>query len=162
KTPLGKRRTVFAQAPEHDLAAIEEALVEREPITVVVSDKGWVRALKGHVADLSSLSFKSDDKLGSAFFAETTSKLLMLATNGRFYTIDASKLPGGRGHGEPMRLLVDLDQDAGIVSVFGYKGCRTLLVGSQTRCGFNIAEDECLANTRKGRQVLNVQQNDCA
>src|SRR4029079_12476493 len=96
KTPLGKRRTDFAEAPEHDLSAIEEALVEREPITVVVSQKGWVRALKGHVSDLGSLSFKTDDGLGFSFPAETTSKLLLFATNGRFYTLDASKLPGGR------------------------------------------------------------------
>ncbi|WP_297353535.1 DNA topoisomerase IV subunit A, partial [Paraburkholderia sp.] len=85
KTPLGKRRTIFADAPEHDLAALEESLVEREPVTVVISDKGWVRTLKGHVADLSGLVFKTDDKLGQSFFAETTSKLLLLATNGRFY-----------------------------------------------------------------------------
>src|SRR5690348_6581484 len=97
KTPLGKRRTQFADAPEHDLAAIEEAFVEREPVTVVVSEKGWVRTLKGHVADLSGLSFKTDDKLDKAFFAETTSKLLLLATNGKFYSLDVAKLPGGRG-----------------------------------------------------------------
>src|SRR6202142_4049149 len=103
KTPLGKRRTHFADAPEHDLAAIEEAFVEREPVTVVVSDKGWVRTLKGQVADLSGLTFKTDDRLSSAFFAETTSKLLLFATNGKFYSLDVAKLPGGRGHGEPIR-----------------------------------------------------------
>src|SRR5207247_6756340 len=89
KTPLGKRRTEFAEAPEHDLAAIEEAFVEREPITVVVSQKGWVRTMKGQVADLSGLAFKTDDAFGSSFFAETTSKLLLFATNGKFYTLDA-------------------------------------------------------------------------
>jgi topoisomerase-4 subunit A len=94
KTPLGKRRTGFAEAPAHDVAAIEEALVEREPITVVVSEKGWIRALRGQVADLANLTFKTDDELKLAFFAETTSKLLIFATNGRFYTIDAAKLPG--------------------------------------------------------------------
>src|SRR5205807_883885 len=102
KTPLGKRRTSFALAPEHDEAAIEAAMVEREPVTVVVSDKGWIRALRGHVSDLSAIAFKADDRLKLAFFAETTSKLLVFATNGRFYTIEASKLPGGRGHGEPV------------------------------------------------------------
>ncbi|TKW70611.1 MAG: DNA topoisomerase IV subunit A, partial [Bradyrhizobium icense] len=84
KTKLGKRRTTFADAPEHDLAAIEEAFVEREPVTVVVSEKGWVRTMKGHVEDLSGLSFKTDDKLEHAFFAESTSKLLAFATNGKF------------------------------------------------------------------------------
>jgi topoisomerase IV subunit A len=156
KTPLGKRRTQFADAPEHDLAAIEEALVEREPITVVVSEKGWVRTLKGQVEDLSSLVFKTDDKLGSAFFAETTSKLLLFSTNGKFYTLDASKLPGGRGHGEPIRLFIDMEQDADIVSLFVNKGGRKFLVASRDGQGFVVNEDDCVGNTRKGKQVLNV------
>ncbi|MGN6286983.1 MAG: DNA topoisomerase IV subunit A [Afipia sp.] len=156
KTPLGKRRTQFADAPEHDLAAIEEALIEREPITVVVSDKGWVRTLKGHVEDLSNLSFKTDDKLGYAFFAESTSKLLLLATNGRFYTLDAQKLPGGRGHGDPIRMFIDMEGDANIVSLFVNKGGRKFLVASHDGQGFIVNEDDCVANTRKGKQVLNV------
>jgi len=162
KTPLGKRRTGFAQAPAHDEAAIEEALVEREPVTIVVSDKGWIRALRGQVADLSSLSFKADDSLKLAFFAETTSKLLVFATNGRFYTIEAAKLPGGRGHGEPVRLFIDLEQEADVVSVFRYQGGRKLVVGSHQGRGFIAPEDECLANTRKGKQVLNVKAPDAA
>src|ERR1700737_2504216 len=128
KTPLGKRRTQFADAPEHDLAAIEEAFVEREPVTVVVSDKGWVRTLKGHVADLSGLTFKTDDQLGSAFFAETTSKLLLFATNGKFYSLDVAKLHGGRGHGEPIRMFVDVEQEEWIVSLLCNKGGRKFAV----------------------------------
>ena len=162
KTPLGKRRTSFAQAPEHDLAAIEEALVEREPITVVVSEKGWIRALRGTVTDLAGISFKADDQLKFAFAAETTSKVLVLATNGRFYTLDAAKLPGGRGHGEPVRLFIDLEQDGDLVAVFRYQGGRKLLVASAQGRGFMVAEDECLANTRKGKQVLNVKAPDQA
>ncbi|MGB7019043.1 MAG: DNA topoisomerase IV subunit A [Xanthobacteraceae bacterium] len=162
KTPLGKRRTGFAEAPAHDEAAIEEALVEREPITVVVSEKGWIRALRGQVSDLSSLAFKADDRLKLAFFAETTSKLLVFATNGRFYTIDAAKLPGGRGHGEPTRLFIDLEQDADVVTVFRYQGGRKLLVASRQGRGFIVPEDEGLANTRKGKQVLNVKSPDAA
>jgi topoisomerase IV subunit A len=162
KTPLGKRRTGFAQAPVHDEAAIEQALVEREPVTIVVSDKGWIRALRGQVADLSGLSFKADDSLKLAFFAETTSKLLVFATNGRFYTIEASKLPGGRGHGEPIRLFIDLEQEAEIVSVFRYQGGRKLMVASRQGRGFIAPEDECVANTRKGKQVLNVKAPDAA
>jgi topoisomerase-4 subunit A len=162
KTPLGKRRSGFAEAPAHDEAAIEEALVEREPITVVVSEKGWIRALRGQVADLSSLAFKTDDGLKLAFFAETTSKLLIFATNGRFYTIDAAKLPGGRGHGEPTRLFIDLEQEADVISVFRYQGGRKFLVASRQGRGFIVAEDECLANTRKGKQVLNVKSPDAA
>ncbi len=156
KTPLGKRRTVFADAPEHDLAAIEEAFLEREPCTVVVSDKGWVRTLKGHVEDLSGLAFKTDDKLGQAFFAETTSKLLLFATNGKFYSLEVSKLPGGRGHGEPIRMFIDLDQDASIVAMFVSKGERKFLVASSEGQGFIVKEEDCIGNTRKGKQVLNV------
>jgi topoisomerase-4 subunit A len=162
KTPLGKRRTTFAEAPEHDEAAIEEALVEREPITIVVSEKGWIRALRGQVADLASLAFKADDGFKLAFFAETTSKLLAFATNGRFYTIDAAKLPGGRGHGEPIRLFADLEQETDIVSVFRYQGGRKFLVASKSGRGFVVPEDECLGNTRKGKQVLNVKPPDQA
>ncbi|MDR6302371.1 topoisomerase-4 subunit A [Nitrobacter vulgaris] len=157
KTPLGKRRTVFADAPEHDLAALEESLVEREPVTVVVSDKGWARTLKGHVEDLSNLSFKTDDKLGFAFFAETTSKLLLFATNGKFYSLDVAKLPGGRGHGEPIRLFIDLEQDAAIVSLFVHTGGRKFLIASHEGQGFVVNEDDCVGTTRKGKQVLNVE-----
>jgi topoisomerase IV subunit A len=162
KTPVGKRRTGFAEAPAHDEAAIEEALVEREPITVVVSEKGWIRALRGQVADLSSLAFKADDGLDHAFFAETTSKIMVFATNGRFYTIEAAKLPGGRGHGEPVRLFIELEQQSDIVDVFQYQGGRKLIVASKQGRGFIVPEDECLANTRKGKQILNVKPPDAA
>ena len=156
KTALGKRRTQFAEAPEHDLAAIEEALVEREPITVVVSEKGWIRALRGHVADLSGVAFKTDDALKFAFPAETTSKCLVFATNGRFYTLDAAKLPGGRGHGEPIRLFIDLEQESDLISVEPFTGGRKFLIAAHDGRGFIVPEDECLANTRKGKQILNV------
>jgi topoisomerase-4 subunit A len=162
KTPVGKRRTSFAQAPAHDEAAIEEALVEREPVTIVVSEKGWIRALRGQVADLAGLSFKAGDSLKLAFFAETTSKLLIFATNGRFYTIEAAKLPGGRGHGEPIRLFIDLEQEGDVVSVLRYEVGRKLIVASRQGRGFIAPEDECLANTRKGKQVLNVRPPDQA
>ena len=162
KTALGKRRTSFSEAPEHDESAIEQALVEREPITVVVSDKGWIRALRGIVTDLSGIAFKADDGLKFAFQAETTSKCLVLATNGRFYTLEAAKLPGGRGHGEPIRLFIDLEQEADLVRVFSYQGARKLLLASAHGRGFVVSEDECVANTRKGKQVLNVAPPDGA
>ncbi|HEY6602432.1 MAG TPA: DNA topoisomerase IV subunit A [Xanthobacteraceae bacterium] len=162
KTALGKRRTTFAEAPEHDEAAIEQALVEREPITVVVSEKGWIRTLRGTINDLSSVAFKADDGPKFAFAAETTSKCLVFASNGRFYTLDAAKLPGGRGHGEPIRLFIDLEQEADVVAVFRHQGERKFLLASAKGRGFVVAEDECLANTRKGKQVLNVAPPDAA
>ena len=162
KTALGKRRTAFAEAPEHDEAAIEQALVEREPITVVVSEKGWIRTLRGTITDLSSIAFKADDGPKFAFAAETTSKCLVFASNGRFYTLDAAKLPGGRGHGEPVRLFIDLEQEAELVAVFRQQGGRKFLLASAQGRGFVVPEDECLANTRKGKQVLNVAPPDVA
>src|SRR5689334_13337648 len=160
KTPLGKRRTDFAEAPEHDEAAIEEAMQVKEPITVVVSEKGWIRALRGHQEDLSGIAFKQDDRLKLSFFAETTSKFLMLGTNGRFYTLEGSKLPGGRGHGEPVRLFIDLEQEGDIVTMFPYQGGRKFIVASHQGRGFIVPEEECLGTTRKGKQVLNVKAPD--
>ncbi|MGQ3671692.1 DNA topoisomerase IV subunit A [Xanthobacter sp. TB0136] len=160
ETALGKRRTTFAGVPEFGEEAFTEALVEREPITVVVSQKGWIRTLKGHVQDLSSLQFKTDDALGHAFFAETTSRLILCASNGRFYTLDASRLPGGRGHGEPVRMMIDLEQEIEIVSIFPHQAGRKLLVASRQGRGFVVGEDDCIANTRKGKQVLLVDAPD--
>ena len=162
KTKLGARRTTFAEAPEHDEAAIEEAMVVREPITVVVSEKGWIRALRGHVGDFSGLSFKTDDALKFAFPTETTAKILIFASNGKFYTLDASKLPGGRGHGEPVRLYFDIEQDADVVAALAYQGKRKFLVASYGGNGFVVPEDEVLGTTRKGKQVLNLKAPDKA
>jgi topoisomerase-4 subunit A len=162
KTDLGKRRTTFAEAPEHDEAAIEEAMVVREPITVVVSEKGWIRALRGHVSDLTGVTFKSDDALKFAFPTETTAKILIFAGNGKFYTLEASKLPGGRGHGEPVRLYFDIEQDADVVAALAYEGKRKFLVASYGGNGFVVPEDEVLGTTRKGKQVLNLKGADKA
>ncbi len=162
KTDLGKRRTSFALAPEHDEAAIEEAMAVREPITVVVSDKGWIRALRGHVSDLKGVTFKSGDKLKFAFPTETTAKVLIFGSNGRFYTLDGAKLPGGRGHGEPLRLSIDLEQNADVVAALAYKGGRKFLVASYGGNGFVVPEDEVLGTTRKGKQVLNLKAPDKA
>ncbi|MEP7030127.1 MAG: DNA gyrase subunit A, partial [Pseudolabrys sp.] len=162
KTALGKRRTTFGEAPEHDEAAIEEAMVVREPITVVVSDKGWIRALRGHVTDLSGVTFKTDDQLKFAFPTETTAKILIFAGNGKFYTLEASKLPGGRGHGEPVRLYFDIEQDAEIVAAMAYEGKRKFLVASYGGNGFVVPEDDVLGTTRKGKQVLNLKAPDKA
>jgi len=155
-TKLGKRRTHFAAAPEVVTSELVEALVEREPLTVVVSEKGWIRALKGQVADLASLSFKGDDGLKTSFFAETTSKILVLASDGKVFTLEAAKLPGGRGQGEPIRLMADIDEGAAIVAVWACTpGAKRLIVASDAN-GFVVAEDDLVSSTRKGRAVLNV------
>lgn len=156
ETAIGKRRTDFADMPETADIDLTQAMVEREPITVVISKKGWIRALKGHVQDKSSFSFKGDDALQTAFFTETTAKVLVLASNGKVFTLDASKLPGGRGFGDPIRLMIELEGTAEIVSAFPYKpGTKLLMVSSEGR-GFVAPADDVVANTRKGRQVLNV------
>src|ERR687893_282908 len=155
-TALGKRRTTFAEAPDTSEIDFAEAMVEREPITVVVSQKGWIRALKGHVPDLSGVTFKGDDALKTAFLTETTAKILVFAGNGRFFTLDAAKLPGGRGFGDPIRLMIDLEEGFEIVTALPYKAGSKLLVASSDGRGFVAPADEAVANTRKGKQVLNV------
>jgi topoisomerase-4 subunit A len=162
-TAIGKRRTHFEKAPDAEITeAVEQAMVEREPVTVVVSEKGWIRALRGHQQDVSNLTYKGDDSLKFSFFAETTSKLLVFASNGRFYTIEAAKLPGGRGHGEPIRLYADMDQTADVIDVFAYVGKRKFVVASRSGNGFIVNEDDVLGTTRKGKQVLNVKPPDRA
>ena len=156
ETKVGKRRTTFDIAPPTSEIDMTEAMIEREPITVVVSEKGWIRALKGHVADVSTLQFKGDDALQVAFFAETTSKILMLATNGRVFTLDASKLPGGRGFGEPLRLMADIEEGADILSVMLFVPGTKMLIASSEGYGFVVSQDEMASSTRKGRVVLNV------
>ncbi|RUV55959.1 DNA topoisomerase IV subunit A [Mesorhizobium sp. M5C.F.Ca.IN.020.29.1.1] len=160
ETELGKRRTQFADAPEHDLTDIAHAMIEREPVTVVVSEKGWLRAMKGHLTDHSLLTFKEGDSLNLAFHAQTTDKVLVFTTGGKFYTIGADRLPGGRGHGEPIRIIVDMDNDQDIVTAFVHDPKRKLLLVSHDGNGFIVPEEEVVANTRKGKQVMNVKAPD--
>ena len=156
ETALGRRRTSFADAPDTSDIDFTQAMVEREPITVIVSQKGWIRALKGHQNDLGNLQFKGDDALAFGFHAQTTSKILTLASNGRIFTLEAAKLPGGRGFGDPIRLMVDLEEDAEIVTAFVHEpGTKVLLVASDGR-GFVAPTDQLVANTRKGKLALNV------
>ncbi|TDR93838.1 DNA topoisomerase IV subunit A [Enterovirga rhinocerotis] len=156
ETAIGRRRTSIEDAPDLGEVDFAEAMVEREPITVIVSEKGWIRAMKGHQPDLAKVEFKGDDSLKTSFFAETTSKILVMATNGKFYTLDASKLPGGRGFGDPIRLMADLDEGTDVVAAFPFRaGTKLLLVASDGR-GFVAAADDLVATTRKGRNVLGV------
>jgi topoisomerase-4 subunit A len=159
-TPLGRRRTTLADAPQHDLTDIHHAMIEKEPVTVVVSEKGWLRAMKGHLPDFSTLTFKEGDKLKLAFHAETTDRILVLTTGGKFYTIGANSLPGGRGHGEPIRIIVDMENDQDIVTAFVHNPERKLLLSSHVGNGFIVPEAEIIANTRKGKQVMNVKAPD--
>jgi topoisomerase-4 subunit A len=159
KTALGKRRTSFADAPAVEID-IAEVLTEKEPITVILSEKGWVRAMKGHQDDLSKLDFKQGDGLKRAVKAQTTDKLILFATNGKFFTLEASALPGGRGHGEPVRLMVDLEENHDFAEIFVHDPARKLLVASTSGYGFVVAETEVIASTRKGKQVLNLSEPD--
>jgi topoisomerase IV subunit A len=156
ETAIGKRRTQFADAPETTEFDMNEAMIEREPVTVVVSKKGWIRALKGHVQDLGSLTWKGDDTLKVSFFTETTAKLLVICDNGKVFTLDASKLPGGRGFGDPIRLSIDLEESADFIAAFPYKAGVKLLFASNDGRGFVASADDIIANTRKGKQVMNL------
>jgi topoisomerase-4 subunit A len=156
-TELGKRRTDFADAPNADLA--EEsfaAMIEREPVTVILSEKGWIRAMKGHTSDIDEKSFKTGDRLKLFVHAETTDKLLLLSTGGKVYTLTPDKLPGGRSQGEPVRLMVDIEEGQDLVDLFVYRPGQKRIIASDVGNGFVVPEDELVANTRKGKQVLNV------
>lgn len=152
---LGDRRTELSSAPSAVVVPIE-AFIEREPITVILSEKGWIRAMKGHADQLESVKFKEGDQLKFALKAETTDKILFLASDGRFYTIGGDKLPSGRGFGEPLRLMIDLANDADIVHVFVHKPDRKLLLSSNGGRGFVVEEAEVVAQTKAGKMVLNL------
>ena len=160
KTELGRRRTSFAEAPEGVEVDLAEAMIEKGPVTIVLSEKGWIRAIRGHQTEIDSLSFKEGDRLKRAVKAQTTDTLLLFATDGRFYSLGADKLPGGRGHGEPFRLMIDIEEAADAVELFVHEPGRKLLVAGSSGHGFIVNEDEVLAMTRKGKQVLNVREGE--
>ncbi|TBA89576.1 DNA topoisomerase IV subunit A [Rhizobium ruizarguesonis] len=155
-TEVGRRRTQFADAPETDEEAVQQAMIEKEPITVVISEKGWIRALKGHIADTATLTFKEGDGLKIAFPAQTTDKILIVTTGGKAFTLGGDKLPGGRGHGEPLRIMVDMDNDQAVLTAFLHDPSRKQLIVSTAGNGFVVPEAELVANTRKGKQIMNV------
>ena len=155
KTELGARRTEIGEAPSATVVPLT-AMIEREPITIICSQKGWIRAAKGHLDDASGLKFKEGDRGRFILKAQTTDKLLIFGTNGRFYTIGCDKLPGGRGHGEPVKLMVDLGNDHDIIGMMVHQPDRKLVVASSDGRGFVVPENEVIAQTRTGKQVLNV------
>ena len=157
----GARRTQFAEAVE--IADVPlEAMVEREPVTVVCSRMGWIRAMKGHIPPDQELKFRDGDEGRYSIHAETTDRLLVFGTNGRFYTLSVSNLPGGRGMGEPVRLMIDLPNEADITALLINRPGRKLLVASTAGNGFVVPEDEVVAHTRNGKQVLNLREGDSA
>jgi topoisomerase-4 subunit A len=148
--------STFAEAPTIDADAAVEALVAREPITVILSEKGWIRAARGRIDDPSELKFKEGDGLAFLVPAETTDKLLLFATDGRFFTLAGDKLPSARGQGEPLRLMLDLDDRVGILAVFPYRAGAKRVLASKAGYGFIMPEDDAVAMRRAGKQVLNV------
>ncbi len=160
-TELGRRRAVFEDIPTIEIS-VEQSMVEREPVTVVLSEKGWIRALKGHQEDLDKVQFKTDDSLMRAVRAQSTDKIVLFASNGKFYTLDAAALPGGRGHGEPVRLMIDMEEDSDIIELFVHRPGRKLLIAAKSGNGFIVVEDEVVAQTRKGRQIMTVSAPDKA
>ena len=157
ETPIGRRRTLVEEAaPAREIPL--EAMIEREPITVIMSQRGWVRAMKGHVAldAADALKFKEGDGAAFAFHAQTTDKILLAAEDGRFFTLGADKLPGGRGFGEPVRLMIDLPDGLAIVNLLAARAEERLLLAANDGKGFVVKSSEIIAETRKGRQVVNV------
>jgi topoisomerase-4 subunit A len=152
-TPLGRRRTELAAAPE-PVEIPAEALVEREAVTVLCSEKGWIRTVKGHNVSAAEQKYKEGDGPRFAVAAETTDRLLVFGSNGRFYTIGVDRLPGGRGHGEPLRLMIDLPNEHDVVAMFSYRPGMELLVAASDGRGFVVDGEEAVAQTRAGKQVL--------
>ncbi len=155
ETELGARRTEFGDAPTMTEISIE-AFVEKEPITVVYSRMGWIKALKGHVDDLSDVKFKEGDEIAFAVKARTTDTILFFASNGRFYSLTGDKMPQGRGHGEPLRLMIDLPNDEGVVALLAHEPGRKLLVCSTIGKGFVVEEKSVVASTKGGKSILNT------
>ncbi|MGE3142962.1 MAG: DNA gyrase subunit A, partial [Hyphomonadaceae bacterium] len=155
KTAWGRRKTNLTQAPAVSAEISVEAFVAREPITVVLSERGWIRALKGHVENLGDLKFKDGDHAQHILHAQTTDKIVLFASDGRAFTLDAHKLPGGRGQGEPIRLQIDLSDIDEAVALFVHDPAMKRLAASHDGYGFIVAEADMIAQKRSGKQVLN-------
>jgi topoisomerase-4 subunit A len=155
-TKLGKRRSKIGAAPALEIVDLDEALIEKEPVTIICSSKGWIRAMKGHGLNHADFKYKDGDRAAFVLEAQTTDKILLFATNGRFYTIGADKLPPGRGFGEPVRLMVDLPNDSEVITVMVHDANMRLLVASSSGHGFIVRGADVLAQTKSGKQILNV------
>jgi topoisomerase-4 subunit A len=154
--PRWGRRTDFSEAMDIDHEEVATQMIEREPITVILSEKGWIRSMRGHTTEIDDKGFKTGDRLKLFLHAQTTDKLLLLSTGGKVFTLAGDRLPGGRSQGEPVRLMVDIEEGQDLVDLFVYRPGRKRVIASRKGDGFVVAEDELIANTRKGKQVLNV------
>ena len=155
RTALGRRRTEFAEAPA-DIEVPLEAMIEKEPITVILSQKGWIRALKGNIDLKEEFKFKDDDALAFAIHAQTTDKIVILDNKGKFFSINANDIPSGRGFGQPLRLMIDLANNDEVVAMFVYEPKASYLIASDKAYGFIVDENHVLAQTRQGRKIMNV------
>ena len=155
-TPLGKRRTGFADAPDINVEEMQEAMIEREPVTVVLSEKGWIRALRGHMADLGTLTFKEGDRLKRAFHANTMDKVMLLSTGGKVFTLEAAKIHRRAWPRRAGRLMLDMGRRPGRGRDFPVRRKPEVVVASSAGYGFRVAASDLVAKQRKGKQVLNV------
>ena len=155
RTALGRRRTEFAEAPA-DIEVPLEAMIEKEPITVILSQKGWIRALKGYIDLKEEFKFKDDDALAFAIHAQTTDKIVILDNKGKFFSISANDIPSGRGFGQPLRLMIDLANNDDVAAMFVYEPSAKYLIASDKAYGFIVDENHILAQTRQGRKIMNV------
>ncbi len=161
KTALGRRRTEFAEVSE-DIDVPVEVFIEKEPITVILSQKGWIRALKGYSDLNEEFKFKDDDALLFAIHAQTTDKIILFDTSGKFFTIPANEIPSGRGFGQPLRLMVDLGINDNISDMFVFEPKAQYLIASNSGRGFVVDENHIMAQTRNGRKIMNVENGETA
>jgi topoisomerase IV subunit A len=161
-TPLGKRRTKIGKPVGPVAVNFNEMMIEKEPVTVICSAQGWIKAMKGHGQNTADIKYKDGDRGQFVIEAQTTDKLVLFATNGRFYTLGCDKLPPGRGFGEPLRLMVDIPNDAHVAMMLIHRPAQKMLVASSDGRGFVVSSDDVLAQTKTGKQILNVDGNDQA
>jgi len=162
ETDVGRRRSTFGEAPTIDAGAVLESFVTREPITIILSERGWIRAARGKIEDPSTLTFKEGDKLGFLVPAETTDKLLIFASDGRFFTLTCDKLPSARGHGEPLRLMIELEDRVDVLAAFTHRPGRRRVLASKAGYGFILPEEEAVSFRKAGKQVLTVDAKGAA
>ena len=161
KTTLGRRRTEFAEVDVENIDISIEALVEKEPITVILSQKGWIRCMKGYVPLTDEFKFKDDDSLLLAIHAQTTDKIILFDSVGKFFNINACDIPSGRGFGQPLRLMVDLGNNDTITDMFVYEPKTSYVIASNKGYGFIVDENHLIAQTRQGRKIMNVAEGEC-